>query len=132
MSDTVHVFVGSFSSRDAACLYSEAQWEPEPDETVSDEEYEAWEERNPSWALRNDLDVYLDSDFIETIYGTERYSYLATLLVDQKAIEDNKKMAAENANTLVLISKNALGGFPATMKSTERLTYCGEYARRRP
>jgi hypothetical protein len=31
--------------------------QPEPDESVSDEEYEVWENRNPTWQLRADLDV---------------------------------------------------------------------------
>ncbi len=34
----LHVFAGTFASREEACLYTEEQWEPEPDDSVSDEE----------------------------------------------------------------------------------------------
>jgi hypothetical protein len=80
MNDHLHVFAGAFASRDDACMYTEVQWEPEPDSSVSDEDYRAWEDRNPSWRMKADLgDPYLDSDFIETIDGPDRFDYLATL-----------------------------------------------------
>lgn len=126
--DAVHVFVGQFPTRAAACGYTEAQWEPEPDESASDEDYEAWEERNPHWALRTDLGVYLDSDFIETIDGDERYSYIERMLDDESAISQIRRKAPEGANICVLIFREALGGFAAELKSTDKLTYCGEYA----
>jgi hypothetical protein len=129
METSVHVFIGRFSDDKEVYDYTEATWEgnPEPDETASDEEYEAWEERNPRWPLRSELTEYLDSDFIETIVGPDRWTYLGTVLGNT---DEAKRIAAlvPDANALVLISKEALGGFDATMKSTPKLTYCGEYA----
>jgi hypothetical protein len=71
---------------------------------------------------------YLDSDFIETIDGDGRYRYLGGLLSDQSAVDRIRALGGRDANTLVLIFSAALGGFPAEMKSTSRLTYCGEFA----
>jgi hypothetical protein len=129
MNDRVHVFVGWFETRDAACTYTEAQWEPEPPETVSDEEDRAWEDRNPHWQMRSDLGgPYLDSDFIETIDGADRYEYLSKLLTDPGAVDSIRASAGRDANMLVLIFAEALGGFQAEIKSTSRLTYCGEFS----
>lgn len=128
MEDHVHVFVGEFVTRDDACQYTEAQWEPEPDEDVSDEEYEAWEERNPQWQMRTDLgEPYLDSDFIETIDGVDRFNYLAGLITETGAVEAIRAKALPSDNILVLIFTKALGGFAAEMQSTPRLKYCGKF-----
>ena len=127
MNDAVHVFAGQFPSRSAACEYTEAQWEPEPSEDASDEDYAAWEQRNPVWPLRRDLDVYLDSDFIETIDGDERDSYLEGLLEDGSAISEIRRLAPEGGNVYVLVFREALGDFSGDLKSTPKLTYCGEF-----
>lgn len=110
MNDRVHVFVGAFDSRDAACKYTEEQWEPEPDETVSDQEYRAWEDRNPSWPMRSELGgPYLDSDCIETIDGADRYDYLSGMLTDHGATDRIRALAGDNENILVLIFSEAIG-----------------------
>jgi len=63
---TVHILAGNFADRDSATQYSEEQWAPEPPESASDEEYKAWEDDNPRWAMREDLGIeYLDHDFID-------------------------------------------------------------------
>lgn len=128
MNDIVHVFAGKFASIKEACQYTQEQWEPEPDESVSDEEYEEWEERNPIWLLERDLNEYLDSNFIETIDGEDRYSYLEGLLINKDEISEIQEKIPSNANILVLIFKEALGDFPSKLKSTSKLFYCGEYA----
>ena len=128
MIDTVDVFVGRFADRFEATSYTEPRWEDEPDETASDDEYDAWEERNPIWPLRAELGGRLDPDFIETIDEPARYEYLAGLLVDPTAIEEIRRTAA-NANVLVLVfeeSKDPRTSTPCV--STSRLTYCGRFA----
>ncbi len=122
----MHVFAGRFSSREEACVYSEAQWEAEPDESATDEEYAAWEERNPVWGLRDDLRIGLDSDFIETIDGDGRYDYLCEYLVDRSDIETICSKSGD-ANVLVLFFPDALHDPSASLASTSRLTYCGVY-----
>jgi hypothetical protein len=124
---TVYVFAGAFPSRDDACLYTQEQWELEPGEDVSDDEYAAWEDSNPSWKMAEDLDLYLDPDFVETIDGDDRYAYLQDLLVNKDAISTVQQRAPSDANILVLIFKPALGGFAAEMKSIGNLVFCGEY-----
>jgi len=129
MNDRVHIFVGSFANREAACVYTEAQWEPAPVTSVSDQEYHEWEVRNPFWQMRSDLgDPYLDEDFIETIDGMDRYDYLTNILTDPSAIDHVRGRAGDDRNILVLIFSEALGGFPAAMKSTSCLEYCGEFS----
>jgi hypothetical protein len=128
MRDTVYVFVGAFDSRDAACQYSEQQWEPEPDVSASDQEYAAWEGRNPTWRLRSDLNCdYLRGDFVETITGDDRYDYLQRMLTKPDSIATIKDRAGGEANTLVLIFGAAFDGRRASMASTPTLSYCGAY-----
>ena len=122
----VHVFVGRFPSRDEACLYSEAQWEPPLEESATEDEYAAWEERNPRWLLRDDLGVNLDPDFIETIDGNERYDYLRSYFDRPEEIELIRN-ADSNANILVLLFPESLPSEVTELKSTTRLTYCGGF-----
>ncbi|MFN6207191.1 MAG: hypothetical protein ACK49R_12200 [Planctomycetota bacterium] len=132
MKPQLHVFAGSFPSRDDACLYTEAQWEREPDDSVSDEDFAAWEDRNPTWAFRNELgDIYLDADFIETIDGQTRYDYLSTYLINDGDLQTAKN-AAPNANVLLLLFHEALGGIAAELHSTKQMIYCGAFDFRWP
>ncbi|HEY1067310.1 MAG TPA: hypothetical protein VGE52_14410 [Pirellulales bacterium] len=127
MNESVHVFVGRLASRAEACLYTEQQWEPEPDESASDEEYEEWEDRNPTWMLKEDLNPpYLSPDFIETITTADRFAYLGRLLTDPQGIEQIEAQG-RGSNTLVLIFSGAFAEFPAVMRSTPTLRYLGEF-----
>lgn len=127
----LHVFAGSFGSRDEACLYTEAQWEPEPGDDANDEEYAAWEDRNPTWGLKDDLNISLDSDFIETIDGDKRYEYLGRYLVNPSDL-DAVRSAAGDANVLVLLFPDALHERNPPLASTPKTTYCGAYDFRWP
>ncbi|MGF1522875.1 MAG: hypothetical protein ACFBSF_11225 [Leptolyngbyaceae cyanobacterium] len=122
----LHVFAASFASREEACLYTEEQWEPEPGDDVSDDEYAAWENRNPTWGLADDLNIDLDPDFIETIDGDECYDYLRGYLVNTTDL-DTVRQAAGDANTLVLIFPNALHDRSVMLASTSQMTYCGAF-----
>ena len=122
----LHVFAGSFASRHDACLYTEQQWEPQPDESASDEEYAAWENRNPAWGLREDLRIGLDSDFIETIDGDNRYGYLGGYLVNDGDLDAIHKSAGDS-NILVLMFPDAFHDPKDQLASTSRLIYCGAF-----
>jgi hypothetical protein len=74
--------------------------------------------------------VYLDSDLIETIHGDDRFEYLSKILADDSATNRIRALTNEGENVLVLVFSEALGGFPAEMKSTPRLNYCGQFLRR--
>lgn len=121
----LHVFAGSFASREDACLHTERQWEPEPDDSVSDDEYAAWEDRNLAWALRDELGVRLESEFIETIDGHHRYHYLGGYL--QSGDTDTVQTCAGDANILVLVFPDALDDSTVELKSTSKLKYCGAF-----
>jgi hypothetical protein len=60
-----HLFGAVFASATEAQQYVFEQWEPEPPEDATDAEYAAWEERNPTWRLAEELEFYIDSDFVE-------------------------------------------------------------------
>jgi len=127
----VYVFSGVFASREEACLYSEPQHLPEPDESASDEEYAEWEDNCSTHELRNNIKHYLDNDFIETIDDNSmcRYEYIESMLINKEEIKTIKHKAPKNSNILVLVFHEALGGFKLKEepKPTKELTYCGEY-----
>ena len=62
-----HLFGATFSSQAQARHYAFEQWEPAPAEPVSDAQYRAWEDRNPSWRLAEELGFYMDADFVELV-----------------------------------------------------------------
>ena len=126
---TFHVFSGQFESRAEACGYTEAQWErPAPDDSWSDAEWEAYEERNPTWALKNDLAVgYMDSDFIETIDGAGRIEYLRDQLQQAEDFEGLHRAIPDEHNILVLILSSAFDGREVELSSTPKLSYHGEF-----
>ena len=129
MPETLHVFSGQFASRSEACEYSEKQWEcPAPDETWSEDEWSAYEDRNPSWALDSDLGVeYMDSDFIETIDGVDRMKYLESQIELQEDFEQLRTLIPDNHNIFVLIMSPAFDGRKVKLGSTPNLTYHGEF-----
>ena len=132
---TIHVFTAFFENEDAALAYTQPQWEPKPAEGAGDEEYEAWEDRNPSCLMKEDLgfDGFLDDDFVETIWRA-RYSgndvdwnYLSGLIGSANA-NACKNMASDHSNTLILIDAQALDGRSANLRSTTAMTYCGTFS----
>jgi hypothetical protein len=133
MVSVVHVFAGSFVSRSDACLYTEEQWEAEPDDSVSDEEYVAWEDRNPVWALRDEIDSdYLSADFIETIDGERRLDYVKGLLASSSDQENLAGLVRVDENILVLIFNQAFDGHRASPRSTSKLRFLGSYSSTMP
>jgi hypothetical protein len=130
MPRTLHVFSGTFGSREKACQYSEEQWEkPAPDDSWSEQEYVAWEARNPTWLFRQDLAVsHLDPDFIETIFGPDKIEYLESQLAKDADRQRIRAEIPQQADTLVLIGNSAFDGKKVRLSSTPKLQYHGEYA----
>ncbi len=124
--NTVYIFSGSFKNIHEASLYSVPQWQPEPDESVSDEEYLEWEERNPTHKLQDHIDSSLDEDFIETVKVD--YSYLDCLSISNEC-QAKIKRVTKNDTFWVLVFENALSDFKLKQKPTSNsvLHYCGEY-----
>lgn len=72
-------------------------------------------------------EVYLDHEFIDDMEHVSRYDYLRSMLKNADDIAGILRSAGKYANILVPIFKEALGCFEAQMRSTPRLSYCGEF-----
>ena len=122
----VYIFSGYFNSREDACLYSEPQWLLEPDETASDEEYYEWENQNPKHQLRKNIDIRMDTDFIETV--AKDYEYLFELKISNYQLNEIREKSI-NSNYLVLVYEQAFGSIQCLPQpvSNSFLIYCGKY-----
>ena len=127
----VHVFTALFENTEAAFAFAHPHWEPEPDEHVSDEDYAAWEDRNPIWPLKEELGgVRMDSDFVEVIWKPglmPDWDLLKSRLRAADLFESREDGA--RVNTFVLIDRAAFGDVDLELHSTANLIYCGCYSR---
>lgn len=126
----VHIFVGEFENREDATCYTQGKWEPEPDDSATDEEYNEWEERNPIWQMRDDLNCYLDSDFIETITDEFKLEYFNGLVKNESTTSQYSELLSSQKSALILIFDLALHESEKNieMKSTDRMKYIGKYS----
>jgi len=67
-SSDIHVFTALFATKDEASTFGHPHWEPEPSQDASEEEYTAWEDRNPIWPMKSELSCSIDNDFVEIIW----------------------------------------------------------------
>lgn len=128
MGHKVHVFGIKPGTKGEDLGYAYPHWEPEPGEDASDDEYHAWEDRNPLWGLRQDLGCYLDSDFVE-YFGNEDcdiWEYLSTYVKDSGDIRKIREHLIA-CRDLVLIFDSALGGHDVELAETEGALYAGEF-----
>lgn len=102
-----HLFSAHFASDAEAekCVFE--QWEPEPPETASNEDYLAWENRNPSWLLADELGFYMDSDFVE-LSKSANIKYLKSLIKCHMAKKAALLTIPNNHTHLVIIGVNAI------------------------
>jgi hypothetical protein len=128
--------IASFETEGQALAYSQPHWEPEPGEKASDEEYQAWEDRNPLWPMKRELGgAYLDEDFIETIWAIDDgltgpdWKYLSGRL-EAADVEACKAIAPSRGSTLILIDEQASDGLDFKPSSTPAMIYCGTYRQR--
>lgn len=125
----IGVFTALFASNEEALAFGLPHWEPEPGDDVSDEQYAAWEDRNPIWLMKTELACrHIDSDFVEVVWksGDEPdWDYLATRLHASQVA--TIRAGTISANTLVLIDRTAIGDHPVELRSTESLAYHGRY-----
>ncbi|AWH74940.1 hypothetical protein DCS32_12425 [Dokdonia sp. Dokd-P16] len=121
----VHVFLGEFETRKDATSYTESYWETEPNEAVSDRDYEIWENSNPKWKMKSDLNCYLDGDFIETITEGDKFEYLCGMIQNPKNVRHLKSELDKKA--LILIFEKAIDSNKSKLKSTEILEYKGVF-----
>lgn len=129
---TIHLFAGTFGSREAAEQYCQRDWGQAPDKSASVQEWEAWESEFPKWALEDELGVSLDEDFIELHFGPEPDAAWLSPVLEMLEAPDREQIqrAIESDNTLLLLDINALGGFETELRSTARLRYLGAFRAR--
>jgi hypothetical protein len=94
----VSVFSGSFDTEASAMAYAEYHYPPE-DPTVPDDE---WNE-DPTCPLAEAIGADFSPEYRETIWGSRRYEYLKTLLVDHADVERVRDASADGDNVLFLI-----------------------------
>lgn len=131
----LHLFIANFTDKNSLFQFAEEQWEPEPDDSISDEEYYEWEERNPSWKLKDEIQFYMDSDFIEYYFGKDELGYILSLIKSEEQKEQVKSSFSEGYNSFIVIGENAIyGDMKSTDKSrlispesTKNLVYLGEF-----
>jgi hypothetical protein len=132
MYDAFYLFSAFFETGKKADEFISEQWESEP-EDVSDEEYEEWENNNPTWKLKEELEFFMDSDFIEPAQDIE---YIKSMIKD-----DGEKFYFVNNipsghNHFVIIGINGIWGDRRKPNSntpirnpenTKTLNYLGKY-----
>lgn len=127
MKVNIHIFTGFFENYEAAKSYAEEHWEPEPENT-SEEDYQDWEDNNPSWTMMDDLNLsYLSPDFIELRTGDSGFEYLRDIVISSSDREELFEKIDKNHNTIILIGEESLEGTEEPLGSTKILTYHGVY-----
>ncbi|SCX27354.1 hypothetical protein DSM25558_4211 [Agrobacterium sp. DSM 25558] len=127
-SSGIHVFTALFATNEEASAFGHPRWEPEPSQDSSEEEYTAWEDRNPIWPMKSELGCSIDNDFVEIIWKSGKepdWDYLVSRL-DLTQVTKIRRQT-QMANTLVLIDHMAIGGEPPEFMSTGKLTYHGRH-----
>lgn len=94
-----HLFGAVFASEAEARGYAFEQWEPEPSDSATEAEYCAWEDRNPSWRLAEELEFRIDSDFVELLDS-------AANVITQLANPDEAERIPQGFTHFILISDN--------------------------
>lgn len=131
-----HLFGANFASDEEAKLYAFEQWEPEPPETATEAEYSAWEDRNPTSRMADELEFRIDSDFVELPGG------LDSVISQMRSPEEQAEVSAKGSafSHFVMIGTNSSAIWddlrsPSTQvepvtrlpESTATITYLGKY-----
>tara|TARA_R110002051_G_scaffold183061_1_gene252678 strand:+ start:18956 stop:19366 length:411 start_codon:yes stop_codon:yes gene_type:complete len=103
----LHLLCGTFDSADAALTYCFQTDGDTPEQITIDQ---------PG--------AYIDTSFVEVVFRNIEPRLLEFL----SAAETGRTIARMNgANTLVIITENAFGGFPYVLTHSEQLYYLGPY-----
>lgn len=101
-----HLFGANFATEAEAQKFVFEHWEPEPPEGASEAEYDAWEERNPTWRLAGDLGFDMDSDFVE-LAGTPEDVIAQIRSQSERALIVSK---AGQFTHFIIVGSNAIWG----------------------
>jgi hypothetical protein len=113
-----HLFAGKFKSEAEAQDFTFEQWEPEPSPEASNSVYEAWEDKNPTWRLKQELGFNMDFDFVELATDL---TYVSSLIknADEKAILN--KPSYSNYSHYIIVGTNSIYGDLRTTSNEEVL-----------
>ena len=129
-----HLFAATFESETHARQFAFEQWQPEPPADASSAEFAAWEDRNPTWRLAQELEFFMDSDFVEL---DESLEYVQSLVANeaQKALLWSRSQGA--FSHFIIVGDNAIYGDrrspdtcnsnPRQPQSTATPTYLGHF-----
>ena len=128
-----YLFAGKFTNEAEAQEFAFEQWEPEPSTDASDSDYEVWEQRNPTWRLKQELGFYMDSDFVELAADL---AYISSLIQskDEQFIL-NKNSSKDYSHYIIVSTESIYGDLRATSnekpfrepESTDSLVYLGKF-----
>lgn len=131
-----HLFAARFPNQAEAELFTFEQWEPEPAADACAAEFSAWEARNPSWRLKQELGYYMDSDFVELIDREDGPQYLESLVRSDTGKQQLRMCIDPGYSHYILIGSDSIHGerqsdAPGPHRrqptSTATLDYLGEF-----
>lgn len=131
-----HLFAARFSNQAEAELFTFEQWEPEPAADASAAEFSAWEARNPSWRLKQELGYYMDADFVELIEREDGPQYLQSLIRSDAEKQQLRTRINPGYSHYILIASDSIHGDrqsdapgpnPRKPENTATLDYLGEF-----
>lgn len=131
-----HLFAARFPDQTEAELFAFEQWEPAPAADASDAEFSAWEARNPSWRLKQELGDYMDSDFVELIGSEGSAHYLESLIRSDSEQQRLRLQIKACYSHFILVASESIHGDPRSAASgphqrvphsTPTLDYLGEF-----
>ncbi|UVL59699.1 hypothetical protein LOY54_16775 [Pseudomonas sp. B21-032] len=127
-----HLFAATFESETHARQFAFEQWQPEPPASASAAEFAAWEDRNPSWQLAQELEWFMDSDFVEL---DESLEYVHSLMADEAQKAQLCSRSLDAFSHFIIVGDNAIYGDRRSAdhshsrqpQSTATLTYLGHF-----
>ncbi|AKS09790.1 hypothetical protein [Pseudomonas trivialis] len=103
---TFHLFGVSFATDAEAQQFAFEQWEPVPPDSATDAEYSAWEVRNPTWRLAEELEFYMDSDFVELAGDPEQ----VLAQIGSPSERERVRSTVTAFSHFILVGSNAIWG----------------------
>ncbi|MGE8392411.1 hypothetical protein HFV04_023940 [Pseudomonas sp. BIGb0427] len=127
-----HLFAATFESETHARQFAFEQWQPEPPASASAAEFAAWEDRNPSWQLAQELELFMDSDFVELDASLD---YVQSLMADEAQKAQLCSRSLDAFSHFIIVGDNAIYGDRRSAdhsrsrqpQSTATLTYLGHF-----
>ncbi|AZC26899.1 hypothetical protein [Pseudomonas sessilinigenes] len=124
-----HLFAARFANDTEAALFAFEQWEAEPGPDATDAQYHAWEARNPSWRLRQELGWSIDSDFVELIPQQGHLEYLESMIRSAAQRQRLHWPVLLQYSHFILVAHAGIAHFGQSLAlpSTLSLDYLGEF-----